>query len=136
LFESVNYKVKKALDMGAELKVTENIHDKKDIDLNDIIMDEQNKMLRDQKFEHNIAIKGEKSLDVNVKDQEIRITCTTLNKLDVYYYPVDYEILISNDPFTQMVSSLNMFLIFRHLKSVLSSKPKTKKPMMLRERHR
>jgi len=93
--------------LGAQLKVQENIHDKKEIDLNDIVMDEQNKMLRDQKFEHNIVVKGEKSLDVTVKDQEIKINCTTLEKIDVFYYPVDYEILISNDPFSQMVHYLH-----------------------------
>jgi hypothetical protein len=102
LFESVNYKVKKALNLGAELNVRENLLEKDVVNVNDIVLDEQNKMLRNQKFEKNI-LKGEKSLDVVVKDQEIRINCTTLNKIEIFYYPIDYEILISNDPFSQMV---------------------------------
>lgn len=65
-------------------------------------------MLRETKFEHNITVKGEKSLDIKVKDQDIEINCTHLNKIDIFYYPIDYEILISNDPFNNMVSELNL----------------------------
>jgi hypothetical protein len=114
----VNYKVKKALNLDAKLKVRDNIQGKTDVQLSDIIMEEQNKMLRNDKFEANI-LKGEKSLDVVVKDQEIKINCTTLDRIDIFYYPIDYEILISNDPFSQVVYNIVFRLNPRHLKSVL-----------------
>ena len=124
LFESVNYKVKKALNMNTQLKAEDNIHEKEEVGVEDIIMSEQNKMLREAKFEHNITVKGEKSLDVKVKDQEIKINCTTLEKIDIYYYPIDYEILISNDPFNDMAFEKCTFIRTEN-KTTIDAKGKT-----------
>lgn len=80
-------------------------------------------MLRNDMFEAKI-LKGEKSLDVIVKDQEIKINCTTLNQIEIFYYPIDYEILISNDPFSQVAFEKCTF-IRTNSKTIIDAKGKT-----------
>lgn len=118
-FENVNYKIKKATNKQLSDEIVDPDEVKFDeMSKDDQVLNEQNKLLRNTKFEKQIQ-KTQKSLDFTIKDHQIVVNYYRLSKIEAKFYKIDFEILFSKKPFDKIVSFLSMS--FRNADNAIAS---------------
>ena len=79
-------------------------HEEIQIDIIDgIIEQEQMKDIRERKFEKQIKF-GAKSLEFEVKTNELSIMTKNITNLEASFFKIDFEILFSKSPFSTTVN--------------------------------